>query len=33
MAGCGMMQMPTWIVGDELKRGMRVPLLRRRISM
>ena len=27
LAGCGIMQMPTWIVGDELKRGTLVPLL------
>lgn len=27
LAGCGVMQMPTWLVGDELSRGTLLPLL------
>lgn len=27
LAGCGIMQMPTWLVGDDLNRGTLVPLL------
>lgn len=27
LAGCGIMQMPTWIVGEALQQGMLVPLL------
>jgi len=27
LAGCGIMQMPTWLVGDDLRRGTLVPLL------
>ncbi|MEC5319257.1 LysR family transcriptional regulator [Brenneria populi subsp. brevivirga] len=27
LAGCGIMQMPTWLVGEELKQGRLVPLL------
>lgn len=27
LAGCGIMQMPTWLVGDDLDRGTLVPLL------
>ncbi len=27
LAGCGIMQMPTWLIGDDLKRGRLVPLL------
>lgn len=27
LAGCGIMQMPTWLVGDDLTRGTLVPLL------
>ena len=26
-AGCGIIQMPTWLVGDDLERGTLVPVL------